>query len=209
MRALIVDDHQLILVGLSELVEGAFEGAMADGADSGAAAIGLLEQHRYDVLIADLFIPGEPTFHFIREVCQRWPDMPTLVLSGSDSDTYVSKCLDAGAHGFVSKASSQAELISAIEKVVAGGVATPGNYRNHRAHNTPVSGEDVSELLAKLSGRQIEVVKGIVEGKSNKEIAFDLGLSENTVKVHVSAIIKTLGVENRTKISVIGQMANI
>lgn len=209
MRALIVDDHHLILAGLAELVEGAFEGSVVDGTDSGSSAMDLLAVNTYDVLIADLFIPGEPTFQFVREVCQRWPDMPTLVLSGSDSPTYITKCLDAGAHGFVSKSSSQGELITAISKVMAGGVALPNNYRGYQRHRQAAMGEDASELLAGLSDRQLEVVKGIVEGKSNKEIAYDLGLSENTVKVHVSAIIKTLGVENRTKISVIAQKANL
>lgn len=209
MRALIVDDHHLILAGLSELVEGAFENSIVDGTDSGKHAIDLLEANQYDVLIADLFIPGEPTFHFIREVCQRWPELPTIVLSGSDSDTYVTKCLDAGAHGFVSKSSSQGELVAAIEKVMAGGVAMPQNYRSQQRHRTAAEGEDVDALLASLSDRQLDVVRGILQGKSNKEIAFDLGLSENTVKVHVSAIIKALGVENRTKISVLAQKANL
>jgi DNA-binding NarL/FixJ family response regulator len=209
MRALIVDDHHLILAGLSELVEGGFEGAMVDGTDSGKHALELLSSNSYDVLIADLFIPGEPTFQFIREVCHRWPDLPMIVLSGSDSDTYVTKCLDAGAHGYVSKSSSQGELLAAIETVMAGGIALPQNYRNQQRHKNNAEGEDVDTLLALLSDRQIEVVRGILQGKSNKEIAHDLLLSENTVKVHVSAIIKTLGVENRTKISVIAQKANL
>jgi len=209
MRVLIVDDHHLILAGLSELVEGSFEGSIVDGTDSGKQAIGLIENNQYDVLIADLFIPGEPTFQFIREVCQRWPELPVIVLSGSDSDTYVTKCLDAGAYGFVSKSSSQAELIAAIEKVLAGSVALPKNYRSQRRHKSAADGEDVKSLMASLSDRQLEVVRGILLGKSNKEIAFDMGLSENTVKVHVSAIIKTLGVDNRTKISVLAQQANL
>lgn len=209
MRALIVDDHHLILTGLSELVEGAFEHAVVDGTDSGKNALELLEVNQYDILIADLFIPGEPTFQFIREVCHRWPDLPTIVLSGSDSDTYVTKCLDAGAHGFLSKSASQGELVAAIEKVMAGGIAHPQHYRNQQRHRLASDGEDVSKMLASLSDRQLEVVRGILQGKSNKEIAFDLGLSENTIKVHVSAIIKALGVENRTKISVIAQKANL
>jgi DNA-binding NarL/FixJ family response regulator len=209
MRALIVDDHHLILAGLSELVEGGFEGAMVDGTDSGKHAIELLENNTYDVLIADLFIPGEPTFQFVREVCQRWPELPMIVLSGSDSDTYVTKCLDAGAQGYVSKASSPGELIAAIETVMAGGIALPQNYRNQQRHKNAAEGEDVGNLLASLSDRQLEVVRGILQGKSNKEIAHDLHLSENTVKVHVSAIIKALGVENRTKISVLAQKANL
>jgi DNA-binding NarL/FixJ family response regulator len=197
------------LAGLADLVEGAFDESIVDGTESGTSAIDLLEKNQYDILITDLFIPGEPTFHFLRDVAFRWPKLPILVISGSDSDTYITKCMDAGAHGFVSKSSSQLDLIKSIEKILDGGVALPTSYHKQNRHYHSGDGEESEKLLSQLSDRQLEVVKCIVDGKSNKEIAYQLGLSENTVKVHVSAIIKSLGVDNRTKISVIAQKAQL
>lgn len=209
MKALLVDDHQLILTGLTDLLSQYFPDADIISCTSGAEARGLLKHELFDVMVTDLFMPGEKAFGFVSEICDAYPEMPVIVLSISEGDGYVSKCIDAGAQGFVSKSASETELTQAIETVMAGGMHTPTNYRKVKQENNTFDQDTCIAAFASLSERQREVCRLLAKGLSNKEIAFQCGLSENTVKVHVSAILRILSVDNRTQISVIAQTIDL
>lgn len=204
MKILIVDDHQLIRSGLRDLLHSKYTSIETSEADNGTQALQLIEEQSFDLAIVDLFMPGETAFVFIRKICDKRPELPVLVLSASEDNAHVRKCIDLGACGYVMKSAPQDELINAIDITLAGGVYIPIDL-------APVAPSDdhaslnLNEVTSILTDRQLEVLCMVAEGKSNKQIARQCELSDNTVKVHVSAILKSLNFSNRTQIGILGQ----
>jgi DNA-binding NarL/FixJ family response regulator len=209
MRIIIVDDHQLIRSGLRDLLKDKFPEVSIHEADNGPSALNQIEQFDFDLAIVDLFMPGETAFVFIRKLCDKRPELPVLVLSASEDDAHIRKCIDLGACGFIPKSAAQTDLLNAIQTTLAGGVYMPARLDKHDS-SEPASHDDYSidnlnEVTARLTNRQLEILCMVAQGKSNKQIARDCSLSDNTVKVHVSAILKSLNLNNRTQIGLLGQ----
>lgn len=147
----------------------------------------------WDLAVVDLMLPGLNGFSLLGVMAKRFPDVPAMVVSGLDDAVSVRRALKAGASGFVPKSSSGDELRRAVRTVLDGGVYVPSGVGT----GTPRSGPP-SERFG-LTNAQARVLELLAQGKTNREIADLLGLSEGTVKVHMSAILRALNVRNRAQ----------
>ena len=200
-RILIIEDHVLVREAMALTLAQLGEGVVCQQASSASEALTLLEADSdCDLLVVDLMLPEINGFSFLGVIAKRFPDIPALVVSALDDRESIQRAMKAGASGFVSKASPSNTLIEAVRTVLAGGVFTPetastgeGGQRTRRA---------ASQAFAErfqLTAAQGRVLELVAQGKSNRDIAELLGLSEGTIKVHVSAILRALGVTSRAQ----------
>ena len=199
-RILIIEDHVLVREAMALTLAQVGEGVFCQQASSAAEAIALLEEDPdCDLLVVDLMLPEMNGFSLLGVIAKRFPDVPALVVSPLDDRESVHRAMKAGASGFVSKASPSNTLIEAVRTVLDGGVFTPeatsGSDGSGRTRRASQAFAERFQLTA-AQGRVLELV---AQGKSNRDIADLLGLSEGTVKVHVSAILRSLGVTSRAQ----------
>ena len=213
MHTLIVDDHAFVCVGLKATLLDGLSDIKVSTASDGAKALDILLNDSIDLAVIDLFMPGgDGGFDFIDTVCQTYPKLPIIVLSASENPAHIRKCLDIGAKGFVTKSAPKEILFTAITKVLAGDRYIPSALLTAQGDggrgnsDLQASADNVTQLLTE---RQLEILALISKGLSNKLIARDLFLSENTVKVHVSAILRALSLSNRTQAGLVGQKLEI
>ena len=213
MHTLIVDDHAFVCVGLKATLLDRLSDIKVSTASDGAKALDILLNDSIDLAVIDLFMPGgDGGFDFIDTVCQTYPKLPIIVLSASENPAHIRKCLDIGAKGFVTKSAPKEILFTAITKVLAGDRYIPSALLTAQGDggrgnsDLQASADNVTQLLTE---RQLEILALISQGLSNKLIARELFLSENTVKVHVSAILRALSLSNRTQAGLVGQKLEI
>ena len=213
MHTLIVDDHAFVCVGLKATLLDRLSDIKVSTASDGAKALDILLNDSIDLAVIDLFMPGgDGGFDFIDTVCQTYPKLPIIVLSASENPAHIRKCLDIGAKGFVTKSAPKEILFTAITKVLAGDRYIPSALLTAQGDggrgnsDLQASSDNVTQLLTE---RQLEILALISKGLSNKLIARELFLSENTVKVHVSAILRALSLSNRTQAGLVGQKLEI
>jgi DNA-binding NarL/FixJ family response regulator len=197
-RLLIADDHPLFRGALREAVAGLF--ARADIAEAGTFddVAKLLETaSEVDVILLDLAMPGVRGFSGLMYLRAQYPSVPVVIVSANDEPAVIRRCMDFGASGFIPKTLGVEAMREAIATVLRGGVWTPPDIDL----NTPADAETTALLtrLATLTPQQVRVLMMLSEGLLNKQIAYELGVSEATVKAHVSAILQKLGVESRTQ----------
>ena len=190
IRIMIVEDHQVVrqgFIALLRLVEG-FE-IVAEAPD-GDQAIRLYRQYKPDVTLMDLRLPTVGGVEAITQIKAEFPDARIIVLTTFDGDEDIYRALQAGAKGYLLKGMSSDELIEAIRSVHSGKSRIPAAVA-----------ERLAERLAgpTLTGRETDVLRLIVSGNSNKEIANALFISEATVKTHVNSLLGKLGVTDRTQ----------
>jgi len=208
MRFLVADDHELVRKGLiGALRQLEQEAELVDVEDAGQTLEAVRGGEAYDLILLDLFMPGADGFELLGEVCNICPDTPTVVLSASEEPLHMRKALDLGAAGYIPKSAGMEVMLSALRLVLAGGIYVPPDLLRKPAAPDPVSVAEAAAALPPdgLTGRQREVLSLLGEGKANKEIARELDLSENTVKIHVAAVLKALGVNNRTKAAMVAR----
>jgi DNA-binding NarL/FixJ family response regulator len=204
MKILIGDDHLLFREGLRRLLEQLH----ADASFVEAGTFGEVIEHcrsgeRFEVVLIDLNMPNWPGFDGIREVQALQPGTPVVIVSASEALNDIRGALDHGATGYIPKSSSVKVMLGALNLVFSGGIYVPPGALTFGAEPSgrrrPL--ETAAERSAGygLTQRQREVLDCLRAGKSNKQIAYELGLSEGTVKIHVTAIFKSLGVKNRTQ----------
>jgi DNA-binding NarL/FixJ family response regulator len=213
MHTLIVDDHAFVCVGLKATLLDGLSDIKVSTASDGAKALDILLNDSIDLAVIDLFMPGgDGGFDFIDTVCQTYPKLPIIVLSASENPAHIRKCLDIGAKGFVTKSAPKEILFTAITKVLAGDRYIPSALLTTQGDggrgnsDLQASADNTTQLLTE---RQLEILALISKGLSNKLIARELFLSENTVKVHVSAILRALSLSNRTQAGLVGQKLEI
>jgi len=200
LKLLVIDDHPLVLEGVAAALEGLGEGVRmiaARTAEKGLAAAATNPD--LDLVLLDVALPGVSGFALIGKLRERFPALPIVVLSALDDAASVSRAMNAGAIGFVPKSSATRVLINVLRQVLEGNVS-PSAFTATKPASQVASGIDGRERdISLLTLRQIEVLSRMCQGKANKQIATELGLSEKTVKAHVTAIFKVLGVANRTQ----------
>jgi DNA-binding NarL/FixJ family response regulator len=199
LKLLVIDDHPLILEGVAAALEGLGHGVRivaARTADKGLAAAAANPD--LDLVLLDVALPGVSGFALISKLRERFPMLPIVVLSALDDAASVSRAMNAGAMGFVPKSSATRVLIDVLKSVLEGNVSSATLSATKPASLAMASGVKDSQVSL-LTLRQIEVLSRVCQGKANKQIATELGLSEKTVKAHVTAIFKVLGVANRTQ----------
>ncbi|GHU03767.1 DNA-binding response regulator [Alphaproteobacteria bacterium] len=204
MRILIADDHELFREGLRHVLQQLDEDIVIIEASDYHQTISLVEKDPgVNILLLDLSMPGMPWTEGLRLLRQKLPaDSPVIVLSASDDRAHVSQAVNLGAAGFIPKTSSSRVMLSALKLVLSGGVYLPPTLLDRRdsdlqEHATARLPQDGAASF--LTPRQREVLVLLGQGKSNKEIARVLNLAEGTVKLHVTAILKALNVNNRTR----------
>ena len=218
MKVLLVDDHPLILSALQSVIKGLGDDVSVDGAASAAQARAALARDAgYDLVLLDLALGDADGFEVLVELRAAYPALPVVVVSASDRTSDVIRAIDLGAMGFVPKRSSNDMLFEALRMVMSGGlyvppmmlgldapdaevdtvpdVMRPGSGAAHGAHPPPPK----TLQSIGLTPRQSEVLGLLLQGKPNKLIARDLNVSVETVKDHVAAVLRALGVNSRTQ----------
>lgn len=196
MRILIVDDHALFREGLSHVLHELDAQVIILEASDYDRALQLAANHPdLDLVLLDLHMPGKGGFAILDIFAKQYPTMPVVILSGSNQRSDIQRALNGGAMGYIPKDTTSTVMLNALRLVFSGGIYVPPQL-NH-------AGQDLVSK-ASLAGhgltpRQIDVLALVVRGCSNKEIANKLDLAEATVKMHVTSIFKTLGVNNRTQ----------
>lgn len=190
IRILIVDDHPIMRVGITALLASNKEMEVIAQAGSGEEAVKLNAQHRPDITLMDLRLPGISGVETIRSIRSQSPKARFIVLTTYEGDEDIYQAMEAGASGYLVKGMPQEMLINAIKKVHTGGRYLP----------PPVSQALTSRTRdSNLSNREREVLRLLANGKSNREIAGQLGITEATVKCHVSVILMRLNASDRTQ----------
>ena len=206
MKVLIVDDHVLIREAMRGVIAELQRDAVVLEAGTCAEAMSLIQQHADIVLVLlDLKMPDRDGFEALAELRERHPAISVVMLSAFNDHDNVVKALDGGALGFIPKTGSRELLLSALRLILAGGIYIPPDILTRAPAATAAAGEPVpverrpSPAELGLTERQVEVLALMMQGKNNKLICRALNLAEPTVKNHVSAILKALGVSNRTE----------
>jgi DNA-binding NarL/FixJ family response regulator len=220
MKVLLVDDHPLILSALQTVIKGLGDDVSVLGAGSAAEARNALnEDSNYDLVLLDLALGDADGFELLTELRATYPALPVVVVSASDRTSDVIRAIDLGAMGFVPKRSSNDQLFDALRMVMSGGLYVPpmmlgldpgathegdtvpdvmrpvGVQANQAAFQKGPSSLDA----VGLTPRQHDVLGLLLQGKPNKLIARELNVSVETVKDHVAAVLRALGVSSRTQ----------
>ncbi len=209
VKLLVVEDHALVREGLVQTLRQLDTSVVevVDVADFEGANALLVQGHLFDLMLLDLGLPGIDGLTCLKSFRQRYPLMPVVILSAYDDSRTVNKTMKCEAAGFVSKSYSSERLLEVLREVLAGHVSSPEVSSNKSFVATPISPiseeGDVDPADFGLTERQAEVLGLMVRGKSNRDIAALLGLSEGTVKIHLTAIFKALGVSSRTQAMVV------
>jgi DNA-binding NarL/FixJ family response regulator len=195
---LVVDDHPLICEALRQVLKALDSDIELLEAGGGVDALAVAgESERIDLILLDLALPDADGFEVLRELRERHPSFPVVVLSASEQADTVMRALDTGAMGFIPKTASNEVLLGALRLVLSGGVYLPAEVL--RRSHAPASTAQASYRDLGLTERQAQVLALMVQGKPNKIICRELSLAEGTVKIHVTAILKALEVSNRTQ----------
>jgi len=198
-RFVIADDHPLFRGALREAVTDLFAGSEIAEAGSFDEAVRLLDggDGEVDLVLLDLAMPGVRGFSGLMYLRAQYPSVPVVVVSANDDPAVIRRCMDFGASGFIPKTLGIEVMRAAIAAVLGGGVWTPPDV--HLEGGSDPTTAEMVQRLATLTPQQVRVLMMLSEGLLNKQIAYELSVSEATVKAHVSAILQKLGVESRTQ----------
>lgn len=194
ITVLLVDDHSLVRRGFRRMLEDEADMKVVGEAGNGEDSIKLAKELHPQVVVMDCALPGINGLQATRQILEDSPHTAVLMLSMHTEDTWVRQAIEAGAKGYVLKNALDLELGAAIRKVAAGETVFDPQVEQRSALK--------GERNAGLTQRELEVLKMIVDGKSNREIAIDLGLSANTVAVHRANIMNTLGIHKTAELVV-------
>jgi two-component system, NarL family, response regulator len=191
IKVIVVDDHPLMRVGIAAIINARTDMTVVAQAGTGEEAVALFQQHKPDITLMDLRLPGRlGGVEAIAAIRAKSPNARFIVVTTYDGDEDIHRALEAGAQGYVIKGMPYQTLVDAVQKVHAGGRFLPAPVARALASRAPHS---------QLSSRELEVLHLLVSGNSNKDIANLLGITEATVKSHVSTILMRLDVEDRTQ----------
>lgn len=196
MHVLLIDDHEMFRQGMRFLLTDLHDDIRFTDAGSCEEALASLSEAEPDLALLDLNMPGTDGLTALRQIREAHPAVPIAVLSGMDEPDLIRSAIDQGASGFVPKASSSEVLVAALKLILAGGVYLPTAALNASPSRPVDAGGQHTDLL---SERQTDVLLKAIQGKPNKVIAREMEIAEGTVKTHLSAAFKALGVHNRTE----------
>jgi DNA-binding NarL/FixJ family response regulator len=197
-KILIIDDHPLFRDSLSgilskEKLKG--ETPQIFTAEDASSALQIINENKdLDMVLTDIDMPGMDGLTLLQQIKTFLPQTTIVMVSGSEQATDVQKALHFGAKGFIQKSSETSILLAALQLILAGGTYIPPLMLEEQPTNIPTRQETAS-----LTARQMDILQYLHQGQQNKVIAYELDLSEATVKVHVRHIFSVLGVKNRTQ----------
>jgi DNA-binding NarL/FixJ family response regulator len=221
MKVLLIDDHPLILSALQGVIQGLGSHVSVVGvAGARGAREALAAEPGFDLVLLDLRLGDADGFELLVELRNGWPAVPVVVVSASDRSADVIRAIDLGAMGFVPKRASNETLTEALHVVMSGGIYVPPMTMGGIGESAAPEGEGAPHADAgmprpqalaafKLTPRQTDVLGLLLRGQSNKLIARELDLSVETVKDHVAAVLRALGVNSRTQaVLAVSQMSS-
>lgn len=208
IKVILADDHILVRDGIKFLIENEKDIIVIDEAADGNEALEVINKNQPDVLIVDIRMPGLTGIEVVKQLKKEHPDVRTLVLSMHHSREYVVQSIQAGADGYLLKGSSKEEFIKAVRTIAAGGKFFTGDissilissFVNGEAKEESTEDQD-DELLEKLTKREKQILKLILDGKNNKEIGEHLDISKRTAEVHRFNLMKKLEVKNQVELT--------
>jgi DNA-binding NarL/FixJ family response regulator len=204
-RILIADDHPLFREAITNVIQTGFPGSETIETEDLETALKLAtEDDELDLVLLDLNMPGMHGLNGLISLRNEAPTVPVVIVSAEDDKQIVLQAITCGAVGFISKSSPRPQMTEALQQILNGNVYLPSDIirsetsdnRRHRRMNDP---QIPPELLNSLTRRQLLVLERMAQGESNKQIAYNLNIAETTVKAHVSAILRKLGVHNRVQ----------
>jgi DNA-binding NarL/FixJ family response regulator len=201
IRLLLADDHSMVREGLRRLLDEDPDFSIVGEAADGNQALALVKQLHPDVVLMDINMPVTDGIAATRQITEQWPDIPVVVLTMHRDDVHVVNALQAGARGYVLKNATAAEVASAIRTVHRGGSAVDSMLMTAVLDGFRRVGPDKGgrEGIAGLTSSEVEVLRMVAEGSSNKEIAHQLDLALSTVKNKLTVIYEKIGVESRAQ----------
>jgi DNA-binding NarL/FixJ family response regulator len=195
---MIADDHPLVRGGLREAVNGIVEGiSIIEAGTFDEVSDQLGKGAEIDLVLLDLTMPGVQGFSGLMYLRAQHPGTPVVIVSGNEDRGVIRRCIEFGASGFIPKSVDVDTMRNAIRAVLDGGTWTPSDVDLSSPADRETS--DLVKRLGSLTPQQVRVLMMLSEGLLNKQIAYELSVSEATVKAHVSAILQKLGVESRTQ----------
>ncbi|CAG0908496.1 unnamed protein product, partial [Cyprideis torosa] len=201
---LIADDHPLFRGAIINVIQNEFPGCTICESDTLDGAVVLAEgEENLDLILLDLDMPGMNGMNGLISLRNAYPTIPVVIVSAEKNKQVVIQAITCGAVGFIAKSSSREQMGAALQQILDGNVYLPpdiirveGNGMRSRSDNSDE--RSISpEAISSLTRRQLLVLKRMAKGESNKQIAYNLNIAETTVKTHVSAILRKLGVYNR------------
>lgn len=199
LKLLVIEDHAMVREGLLQAVKALDSEVEAVGAADADAGLEVLAANEdIDMVLLDLMLPGTGGLALLGALRKRFPAIPVVILSALDDPDTVTRALRQGAAGFVPKSSSTETMLDALREVLAGEVYLPEKMRDPTAAHGAGRGKDPARRYGLTKG-QVRVLELLTEGKTNRQIAEVLGVTEGTVKIHVSAIFKAMNVTNRSQ----------
>lgn len=198
VRIVIADDHPLFRGALRQAVNGILPGAAIEEAGSLEETTRLIAAaSEIDLVLLDLKMPGVQGFSGLMYLRAQYPGVPVIVVSANDDPAVIRRCMEFGASGFMPKTLDIAAMGQALQTVLEGGTWVPEGIDLAVEADREVA--ELARRLSTLTPQQVRVLMMLSEGLLNKQIAYELSVSEATVKAHVSAILQKLGVDSRTQ----------
>ena len=196
---IVADDHPLFRTAIKEALEADQGETKFLEANSFESLQELVDKNReVDLVLLDLHMPGVSGFAGLVYLCKRYPSVPVVIISANEDPVVIKRALEHGAAGFIPKSSSIDTITDAIAAVLMGEIWSPDTTASNLPGNN-VSEVELAERMAQLTPQQFKVLMMMSQGLLNKQIAYELNVSEATIKAHVSAIMSKLGVSNRTQ----------
>jgi len=198
LRAVIADDHPVVLKGLKEIIMEHFDDATVDVTFRGYELLNKITDNDYDIVLLDISLPDINGLEVLKEIKKRKQKLPVLILSMYPEENYAARALKGGAQGYLTKASASDELILAVRKILSGKKYISPAF----AEKMMLDFESDTEKPPheKLSDRELQVLRMIGEGKAVKEIAGELHLSTNTIRTFRTRILEKIGVKGTSEL---------
>jgi DNA-binding NarL/FixJ family response regulator len=208
-KIIIADDHPLFRTAMQQAVKQLVPDVAIEQAESLPELQQLVEQHKdADLILLDLQMPGAHGYSGLVYLRSHHPEIPVVVVSACEEPAIMCQAIDHEASGYIAKSSPLDTIAEAIERVLQGDIYLPEAARRHQ-HQPDEKALDLAERLASLTPQQFRVLTMMTEGMLNKQIAYDLDVSEATIKAHVTAIFRKLGVRTRTQAVIAVQSLDI
>jgi len=200
IRVLIADDHAILRDGIRSILESQEDVIVVGEAGNGEEALELVSKLMPDIVLMDISMPRINGLEATRLVKEQFPQVKVLILTQHDNREYIAPALGAGASGYVLKRSGRREMLNALRQVYEQGAFLTGNVTQEVLRDFAQNGHNKKEADQHLTDREHQVLNLIVEGKSNKEIALELGISPKTVSVHRTNLMLKLDVQNTVEL---------
>jgi len=204
VKALVADDHPLFRVALKQAVNSMLGDNIAEASNLDEALAILAKDAEIELVFLDLNMPGNDGLTGLSQIRHLHPDVLVIIVSGEEDPQIIRKALHLGSSGFIPKSTSLDDIALAIEQVLDGRQWLPDEFSAQiQADNLPTEEAAFAAKLEQLTPQQFTVLKMMADGLLNKQIAYELGIKETTIKQHGSAILKKLGLNNRTQAGVL------